>query len=70
MFEFFNTVIGYFGAFFQYFLNFINSITTGILFVQNSIAFTVGLIPLVPGIIGSAIVITIGVSVLKFVINR
>lgn len=70
MFEFFAEIIGYAGAAFQFLLNFINSIITAFVFVTNSLTFTVSLVGFVPAIIGSGIVITIGVCVMKFVVGR
>lgn len=70
MFDFFSKVLGYFESFFEYFINFLDSLFMGIEILTKSIVFPFELSGFLPSIIGSAMIIVISLSVVKFILGR
>lgn len=70
MFDFFGQVIGYIETVFNYFLNFIESLIMAIAFVGHSGTIVVSMSALMPAILGTCVVITVALAVVKFLIGR
>lgn len=70
MFEFFDTIIGYVDVLWTFFMNFIESMGTALGVLSSATVVSQYISPLLPGIIGGSVVITLGIYVSKFVIGR
>lgn len=70
MFDFFAKIIGYIEVAFDYFLNLIESLIMAVGFLASAGSFTTSLIPFMPPIIGTAMVIFIAIFLIKFLIGR
>ena len=70
MFSFFDKVCSYLETAFQFLVNTISALIKGVWFLGQASNFPMQLVPLVPSVIGSAILITFAVCVIKFLIGR
>lgn len=70
MFDFFDKILGFIEVIWDYFLNLIESLAMAVYFVGNSVNFTTYLVPFMPAIIGSAIVVFVAIYLIKFLIGR
>lgn len=70
MFDALAKILGFIETAFEYFLNLIESLFMAIGFVASSIPFATALVPLLPSIIGTALIIGISIWVVKFIIGR
>ena len=70
MFDFFNQIIGYIQTAFDFLLNLIESLIMAVVFVSNSSAVVLSMSAFMPAIIGTCVVITVAIAVVKFLIGR
>ena len=70
MFDFFNQIIGYVQTAFEFVLNLIESLIMAIVFVTSSSSVVISMSYFMPAIIGTCVVITVAIAVIKFLIGR
>lgn len=70
MFDFFGESLGFLSSIFQFILNTIESLIMAIHFVTSSVSYAGTLVAYMPSILGSCIVMFIGIYLVKFLINR
>lgn len=70
MFDALGKILGFVEAAFEFFLNMIESLFQAIGFLVSSIPFITTIVPYMPPILGSCIVITLAIAVVKFLIGR
>lgn len=65
-----NTIIGYLETAWNLLLNLIQTLFMSVVFVTQSVSVTVSLVPFLPSIIGTALVITIAIFVVRFLLLK
>lgn len=70
MFDFFNQIIGYIETAFNFLLNLIESTIMAAFFVSTSSGVVLSMSYYMPAIIGTCVVITVAIAVIKFLIGR
>lgn len=70
MFDFFNQISGFAVSLFQFFVNLVESLIQAVVFMGSGVAFATAIVPFMPSIIGTAIVIFLAIFVIKFLIGR
>lgn len=70
MFDFFDKILGFVEIIWDYFINLIESLAMAVYFVGTSVSFTTYIVPFMPAIIGSAIVVFMAIYLIKFLIGR
>ena len=70
MFDFFSKILGFVEVLFDYFVNLIESLIMAVYFAGTAVSFTTYLVPFMPAIIGSAIVVFVAIYLVKFLIGR
>lgn len=65
-----NTIIGYLETAWDLLLNMIQTLLMSVVFVTQSVNITVSLVTFLPSIIGTALVITIAVYVIRFLLLK
>lgn len=70
MFSFFNDILGFLGAIGQFIGNLISALIMAVNFMLDSVLFSLALIPFVPAIIGSAIVIFLAIYIIRFILMK
>ena len=65
-----NTIIGFLETAWNLILNTIQTLFMSVVFVTQSVSITVSLVPFLPSIIGTALVITIAVYVIRFLLLK
>ena len=65
-----NTIIGFLETAWDLILNTIQTLFMSVVFVTQSVSITVSLVPFLPSIIGTALVITIAVYVIRFLLLK
>lgn len=70
MFDFFNQISGFAVSLFQFFVNLVESLIQAVIFMGSGVSFSLAIVPFMPSIIGTAIVIFIAIFVIKFLIGR
>ena len=70
MFEFFDQLLSYVTSFFSFFTNIIASLLLAVRFILDALELPVLLAGVMPPIIGTAVLIFVGLYVLKFLIGR
>lgn len=70
MFDFFSKILGYVESFFEYFVDFLESLMTALGILISSIAVPLSLSSMLPTILSSAVIIVVALAVAKFIIGR
>lgn len=70
MFDFFNQIIGYVQTAFEFLLNLIESLIMAVVYVTTSSGVVLSMAQFMPAIIGTCVVITVAIAVVKFLIGR
>lgn len=70
MFDFFSKILGFVEVVFDYFVNLIESLLIAVYFTGTAVSFTTYLVPFMPAIIGSAIVVFLAIYLIRFLIGR
>ncbi|MBQ2858608.1 MAG: hypothetical protein IJA45_01805 [Oscillospiraceae bacterium] len=70
MFDFFNQIIGYVQTAFEFLLNLIESLIMAVVYVTTSSGVVLSMAQFMPAIIGTCVVITVAIAVIKFLIGR
>lgn len=70
MFDFFNLISGFAVSLFQFFVNLVESLIQAVIFMGAGGAFAAAIVPFMPSIIGTSIVIFLAIFVIKFLIGR
>lgn len=70
MFDFFEKILGFVDAVWNYFVNLIDSLILAVVFLGSSSNFATAIIGFMPPIIGTAIVVFLAIYVIKFLIGR
>lgn len=70
MFDFFEQVLGFIESFFEFFVNFCESLFTALGVLLSSITFPLVLSGYLPSILGSCVVILTSLAVVKFIVGR
>lgn len=70
MFDALGKILGFIQSAFDFFLNMIESLIQAVVFLASSVPFVTGLIPYLPSVIGSCVLITLSVAIVKFLIGR
>lgn len=70
MFDFFDKIIGFVETVFSFFINLVESLIQAVVFLGHSSSFAIALVPFMPSIIGTAIVVFFAIYVIKFLIGR
>ena len=70
MFDFFGKISGFAVSLFQFFVNLVESLIQAVIFMGSGVAFAGAIVPFMPSIIGTAIVIFLAIFVIKFLIGR
>lgn len=70
MFDFFNQIIGYVETAFDFLLNLIESLIMAVVYVTTSSGVVLSMAQFMPAIIGTCVVITVAIAVIKFLIGR
>lgn len=70
MFDFFSKILGYVESFFEYFVDFLESLMTALGILISSIAVPLSLSSMLPTILSSAVIIVVSLAVAKFIIGR
>lgn len=70
MVDFINQIIGYVETAFDFLLNLIESLIMAVVFVSSSSGVVLSMASFMPAIIGTCVVITVAIAVVKFLIGR
>lgn len=70
VFEWLNSISGFFETIWQFLQNLINSLLTGIGILTATTGFPIAILRFVPAIIGASISIVVVIGVLKFLLGR
>ena len=70
MFDFFSKILGFVEVVFDYFVNLIESLLMAVYFTGTAVSVTTYLVPFMPAIIGSAIVVFLAIYLIRFLIGR
>lgn len=70
MFDFFSKILGYLEVAWSYFINLIESLLMAIGFLTSAAGFSLQIVPYMPPIIGTAIVVFLAVFLIKFLVGR
>lgn len=70
MFDFFESILGFFETVGQFIENLIGSLIMAVIFMTKSVTFALALIQYVPAIIGSAIVIFLAIYIIRFLLLK
>lgn len=70
MFDFFGEILGFVSSVFQFFVNLVESLIQAVVFMASGVGFATAIVPFMPSIIGTAIVIFLAIFVIKFLIGR
>lgn len=70
MFDFFDKFIGFLEIIWDFFINLVNSLIIALSATVTAATLPVTLMPFLPAIIGSSVMIVIAFAVVKFIIGR
>lgn len=70
MFDFFDKIIGFLETLWDFFINLVNSLIIALSATVTAATLPVTLMPFLPAIIGSSVMIVIAFAVVKFIIGR
>lgn len=70
MFDFFDKIVGFLETLWDFFINLVNSLIVALTATVTAATLPVTLMPFLPAIIGSAVMIVIAFAVVKFIIGR
>lgn len=68
--EFFSQVLGAIEAAFGFLTNVVNALLTAVDALSNAVVLPAKLAVFLPGVIGSAILVTVSLAVVKFLVGR
>lgn len=70
MFEFFDTIAGYFELIGQYLLTIIESLISFVTLIPQAGSFPLSIVGFMPHILGTSILTIVGVSIIKLIVGR
>lgn len=70
MFQFFDTIAGFFELIGQYLLTIIESLISFITLIPHAVSIPLSIVGFMPALIGTSILAVIGVSIIKLIIGR
>ena len=70
MFDFFNQVLGFFEAIWEFFLQLLDTLLVSIQLLGQAIVFPIELVGFLPALFGTGLLITIAICVIKFILGR
>ena len=70
MFDFFEKILGFIETVFEFFINLVESLFMALEVLTKAVVFPIELSGLMPSIIGSAMLIVVSLSVVKFIVGR